>query len=72
MAEEKEATTSSCTFSCLKNLVTISLRTQALFDNFHVAEVFFEGRHKEVFLVECHLDIWPVSYRARLTRLFGY
>ena len=64
MTKEKEASTPSCTFSCLKYLVTINLGTQTLLNDFHITEVFLESRHKEVSLVECHLDIRPESYRA--------
>ena len=57
VAKEKEASAPSCTFSCFKDLVTIGLRTQTLFNNFHITEVIFESRHEEVSFVKCHLNI---------------
>ena len=71
VAEEKEASTSSRTFSCLKYLVTIKFRTQTLLNDFHITEVFLESRHEEVSLVECNLDIRPESYRASFAFLLS-
>ena len=66
MAKEKEASAPSRTLSRLEHLITISFRTQTLFNDFHVAEVLPKRWHKEVTLVKSDLDIGTVCHRARL------
>ena len=63
MAEEEEATTPSCTLTCLEDLITVRFCAQTVLKCFLVTEKVLECFHEELTLVEGDLNVITVGHR---------
>ena len=63
VAEKEEATTPSCPFTCLEDLILIRIRAQTVLKHFLVAVIVLECFHEELTSMEGDLDIASVGHR---------